>query len=123
MTLDKQFHGDREGTSQGEMLTAGTRIKANRHLRGHRAGHRNPESPQGKLRLQHSRAMTPGHVQMVVRVVPDSGCDQLVGLAGTMTIKIDKVNMTTPNTRWLKRPEMQAVSWTHAMPVEKNEDP
>lgn len=27
---------------------------------------------------------------MVVSVVPDSGCDQLVGLAGTMTIKIGK---------------------------------
>jgi hypothetical protein len=28
MTLDKQSHGDRERTSQGEMLTAGTPVKA-----------------------------------------------------------------------------------------------
>lgn len=27
---------------------------------------------------------------MVVSVVPDSGCDQLAGLAGMMTIKLDK---------------------------------
>ena len=26
-TIDKQFHGDLEGTSKGEMLTAGTAIK------------------------------------------------------------------------------------------------
>lgn len=30
MMLDKQSHGDRERTSQGEMLTAGTPIKATR---------------------------------------------------------------------------------------------
>ena len=27
MSLDKQFHGDLEGTSKGEMLTAGTDVK------------------------------------------------------------------------------------------------
>lgn len=27
MTVEKQFHGDLEGTSKGEMLTAGTEVK------------------------------------------------------------------------------------------------
>jgi Protein of unknown function (DUF3224) len=27
MSIDKQFHGDLEGTSKGEMLTAGTHVK------------------------------------------------------------------------------------------------
>ena len=27
MSIDKQFHGDLEGTSKGEMLTAGTSVK------------------------------------------------------------------------------------------------
>ena len=27
MTLDKQFHGDLEGTSKGEMLTAGSAVR------------------------------------------------------------------------------------------------
>lgn len=27
MSIDKQFHGDLEGTSKGEMLTAGSTVK------------------------------------------------------------------------------------------------
>jgi hypothetical protein len=33
--------------------------------------------------------MTRGTPQLSITVVPDSGTDQLTGLAGTMTIKID----------------------------------
>ena len=35
MTLDKQSHGDRERTSQGEMLTASTPHQGYGHLRSH----------------------------------------------------------------------------------------
>jgi len=44
---------------------------------------------KGSFTLQHIGTMTRGRPQMNVGVVPDSGTDQLVGLAGTMTIKID----------------------------------
>ena len=30
MTLDKQYHGDLEGTGKGQMLTAGTEVKGSR---------------------------------------------------------------------------------------------
>jgi hypothetical protein len=43
----------------------------------------------GSFVLQHSGTMTRGTPQMTITVVPDSGTDQLAGLAGTMTIKID----------------------------------
>lgn len=39
--------------------------------------------------LQHSGTMAHGALQLSVSVVPDSGTGQLMGLAGSMTIKIE----------------------------------
>ena len=90
MSLDKQFHGDLEGTSKGQMLTAGTSVKGS-------AGYVAIEQVSGTLHgrtgsfiLQHSGSMTRGTPQMSVTVVPDSGTDELAGLSGQMTIKIDQ---------------------------------
>jgi len=90
MSIDKQFHGDVEGTSKGFMLSsAATIVKGS-------GGYVAMERVTGKLKdragsfvLQHSGTMTRGTPQMTITVVPDSGTDQLAGLAGTMTIKID----------------------------------
>ena len=89
MTIEKQFHGDLEGTSKGQMLTAGTGAK------GSSGGYVAIEKFSGTLHgrsgsfvLQHSGTMTRGVPQLMITVVPDSGTGQLVGLAGTMTIKI-----------------------------------
>ncbi len=88
MTIDKQFHGDLEATSKGQMLTAGTSVKGS-------AGYVAIEKVTGALHgrsgtfvLQHSGTMTRGAPQLTITVVPDSGTDQLVGLAGKMTINI-----------------------------------
>jgi hypothetical protein len=88
MTLDKQFHGDLEGTSKGQMLAASTSVKGS-------AGYVAMEKVTGTLKgrsgsfvLQHSGTMTRGAPQLTVSVVPDSGTGQLVGLAGAMAIKI-----------------------------------
>jgi len=89
MSIDKQLHGDLEGTSKGEMLTAGTTVKES-------AGYVAIERVTGKLdgssgsfMLQHSGTMTRGAPSLVITVVPDSGTGELAGLAGTMTIKIE----------------------------------
>ena len=89
MTIEKQFHGDLEGTSKGQMLTAGTGAK------GSSGGYVAIEKVSGTLHgrsgsfvLQHSGTMTRGVPQLLITVVPDSGTGQLAGLAGTMTIKI-----------------------------------
>jgi Protein of unknown function (DUF3224) len=88
MTIDKQFHGDLEGTSEGQMLTAGTPVKdsagyvAIERVSGTLHGRR------GSFALQHSGTMTRGVPQLSVTVVPDSGTGQLVGVTGKMTIKI-----------------------------------
>jgi hypothetical protein len=88
MSIDKQFHGDLEATSKGQMLAAGTGVKGS-------AGYVAIERVSGTLHrkngsfiLQHSGTMTRGAPQLSVTVVPDSGTDQLAGLAGKMAINI-----------------------------------
>jgi len=88
MSIDKQFSGDLEANSKGQMLAAMTdttgsagyvaieRVKGTLHGR------------RGTFALQHSGTMTRGAPQLIITVVPYSGTDQLVGLAGKMTINI-----------------------------------
>ncbi len=87
MSLDKQFHGDLEGMSKGEMLSARTDVKesagyvAIERITGTLAGKR------GSFVLQHSATMSRGQPSMSIAVVPDSGTGALAGLIGTMTIE------------------------------------
>ena len=92
MSIDKQFQGDLVGTSQGEMLSAGTAIKGS-------AGYVAIERVIGKLNgrsgsfaLQHNATMTRGAPYLNIVVVPDSGTEGLAGLRGSMHIVIDKGN-------------------------------
>lgn len=88
LSIDKQFHGDLEATSKGEMLAVGTEVKES-------AGYVAMERVSGTLggrsgtfALQHSGTMARGEQTLSVTVVPDSGTGQLLGLAGTMRITI-----------------------------------
>ena len=90
MSIDKQFRGDLEANSQGEMLSAGTDIQGS-------AGYVAIERVTGTLNgrsggfvLQHNATMTRGAPYLNIVVVPDSGTEDLVGLSGTMQIIIDK---------------------------------
>jgi hypothetical protein len=88
MSIDKQFHGDLEGTSTGEMLTAGTGIKnsagyvAMERVTGRLHGKR------GTFALQHNATMTRGEGSLNIIVVPDSGTGDLTGLSGRLNIEI-----------------------------------
>ncbi len=88
MSIDKQFHGDLEATSKGQMLAVSTDVQgsagyvAMERVTGTLHGH------SGAFTLQHSGTMTRGVQQLSVTVVPDSGTGELVGLAGIMTIDI-----------------------------------
>jgi hypothetical protein len=89
LAIDKQFHGDLEGTSRGQMLSAGTDVKGS-------AGYVVIEQVAGTLHgrhgtfvLQHTGTMNRGAPSLSIIVVPDSGTDQLVGLTGTMAIVIN----------------------------------
>jgi Protein of unknown function (DUF3224) len=88
LSIDKQFHGDLEATSKGEMLSAGTDIKGSagyvaiERVTGTLNGH------SGSFVLQHSATMTRGEPYLNIVVVPDSGTSELKGLTGKMAIII-----------------------------------
>ncbi len=88
MSIDKQFHGDLEGTSKGQMLAAMSSVPGSGGYVAMERVTGTLKGQSGSFVLQHSGTMTRGAPQMTVSVVPDSGTGQLVGLAGVLTIKI-----------------------------------
>lgn len=90
MAIDKQFRGDLEGSSRGEMLTAGTDVKGSAGYVAIERVTGTLHGRSGRFVLQHNGIMTRGAPQLTIIVVPDSGTDELTGLAGRMTIEIDK---------------------------------
>jgi hypothetical protein len=88
-TLDKQFHGDLDATSKGQMLAAGTETQGS-------AGYVAIEKVSGTLAgksgsfiLQHNGVMNRGQGSLTIEVVPDSGAGDLAGLSGSMQIRIE----------------------------------
>ena len=88
LSIDKQFHGDLDATSKGQMLAAGTDVKGSagyvalERVNGTLGGRR------GTFALQHSGTMNRGVPSLSIAVVPDSGTGDLAGLSGTMVINI-----------------------------------
>ena len=88
LTLDKRFHGDLEGSSRGQMLTAMTSVEGSA---GYVAIERFSGTLQGRsgtFALQHSGTMSGGRQQLAIAVVPDSGTGELAGVSGQMAILI-----------------------------------
>jgi hypothetical protein len=88
MSLDKQFHGDLEATSTGQMLTAGSVAKGSGGYVAIEKVSGTLQGRRGTFILQHSGTMTRGAQQLTITVVPESGTDELVGLTGKMAIII-----------------------------------
>jgi hypothetical protein len=88
MSIDKQFLGDLEGSSKGEMLAVQTEIKGSA---GYVAMERVTATLAGRTGtfvLQHSGTMTRGEPHLDLTVVPDSATGELQGLTGRMSIDI-----------------------------------
>jgi hypothetical protein len=88
ISISKQFSGDLQAVSIGEMLSAMTAVKGSA---GYVAIERVVGSLQGKrgsFVLQHSGTMNRGDPSLSVTVVPDSGTEDLAGLRGSLTITI-----------------------------------
>jgi hypothetical protein len=88
MSLEKQFQGDLAATSKAEMLTAMTQVKGSAGYVAIEWVSGALDGRNGAFALQHSGTMTRGIPELTVTVVPDSGTEQLTGLAGSMTITI-----------------------------------
>ena len=90
MSLDKQYRGELEATSVGEMLTAMTSTKGSaayvavERVAGTLGG------KAGTFMLHHTGVMNRSAASLEVKVVPDSGTGELAGLEGTMGIRIEQ---------------------------------
>jgi hypothetical protein len=89
MTIAKEFHGDLEAASVGQMLASMSEVKGS-------AGYVAIEKVTGTLHgraggfvLQHRGVMNRGAAELSVTVVPDSGAGDLVGIKGSMNIIIE----------------------------------
>ncbi len=88
MTIDKQFTGDLVGTGQGQMLTGMGQVKGSaaysaiERFTGTVAGRR------GSFVMQHTGVVARGAQSLVITVVPDSGTDELAGIAGILVITV-----------------------------------
>src|SRR5579871_1854678 len=87
--LDKQFHGDLDGNSKGQML-------ATRGVETGSGGYVALESVTAKLNgrsgsfvLQHFGTMNSGAYDLKVVVVPNSGTGEFQGITGKMNIIIE----------------------------------
>ncbi len=87
LSLEKQFHGDLEATSKGEMLSAGSPegsggYVAIEHVRGTLQGR------EGTFALMHNATMIRRVPHLNIVVVPGSGTGALQGLSGKLSISI-----------------------------------
>jgi hypothetical protein len=88
MLIEKQFHGDLEAVSKGQMLTGMAEVKGSgvyvaiEQVKGALKGR------SGSFILHHLGIMVRGAPQLNVTVVPDSGTGELAGIEGSMTILI-----------------------------------
>lgn len=87
--LEKQLHGDLEATSRGQMLAADTAVEGSGAYVAFEIVSGTLRGKHGSFVLQHRGTMRKGDYRMDVTVVPDSGTDELVGIAGTMKIIIE----------------------------------
>jgi hypothetical protein len=89
MSLDKQYHGDLEAASIGEMLasriesTGAAAYVAMERVTGTLAGR------TGSFVLAHLGTMTRDAQHLTVTIVPSSGTGDLTGISGTLTIRIE----------------------------------
>src|SRR3954463_14012570 len=88
-SLEKEFQGDIEGTSKGEMIGAGD-------LAAGKAGYVAMEivtgtlkAKQGSFALQHSGTMNAGAQNMDIQVVPGSGTGALKEISGRFAIRVE----------------------------------
>ncbi len=90
MSIDKQFKGDLEGTSLGEMMTVGTPVKGSAGYVAVEVVTGSIKGRKGAFTLMHHATMKENaDFRMNIVVVPDSATGELAGLTGKMDIIIE----------------------------------
>jgi hypothetical protein len=90
-TVAKEFQGDLVGTSRGEMWTADGIVEGSAGYVAIERVDGSLHGRRGAFALLHQGTMRRGgEFRLSVIVVPDSGTDELAGIAGTMSILVAK---------------------------------
>lgn len=87
-TLEKEFQGDLQGTSKGQMLAISTAVEGSAGYVAMEQVNGTLDGRRGSFALMHNGIMTRGVPQLSVTVVPDSGTGDLTGISGQLDIKI-----------------------------------
>lgn len=87
-SIDKQFHGALEGTSKGEMLSAGSAAGSGGYVAIEKVSG-TLEGRVGTFVLQHDATMDNGTPRLSITVVPGSGTGALSGITGRLDIIIE----------------------------------
>ena len=88
MTIDKQFHGDLEATSKGQMLTGGSNPRVSAVYVAVEKVTGTLKGRKGTFILHHTGIMDQGKPDLSISVAPGSGTGELAGIAGKMNIII-----------------------------------
>jgi hypothetical protein len=88
-SIDKEIHGDLEGTSKGEMMGGGDYKQGTAGYVAIELITGTLNGKHGSFALQHSSTMDQSGAKMNILVVPGSGTGELKGISGTFTIKIE----------------------------------
>jgi hypothetical protein len=89
MSLQKTWHGDVEATSSGEMLTAMAPDKSSGAYVAVERVTGKIGTRKGSFSLVHRGVMSKGQQELSISVVPGSGTEDLAGLEGIVTIRIE----------------------------------
>jgi Protein of unknown function (DUF3224) len=88
MSIDKQFHGDIEATSIGQMMVGGNEANKARVYVALETVTGSLKGKSGSFILAHRGTMTSSAQDLSVIIVPDSGTEELKGISGTLKIEI-----------------------------------
>jgi len=89
LAIEKEFEGELDATSTGEMLSASTSVEGSAGYVAIEQVTGNLSGRKGSFVLQHFGTMNRGSDRLVLEVVPDSGSGGLSGLSGKMAIRIE----------------------------------
>jgi hypothetical protein len=88
MLLEKQYSGDLIATGKGEMLTAVTDTKGSASYVAIEQIAGVLDGKEGSFVVHHTGTMAGGVDQLSIAIVPDSGTEQLTGIAGKLSLKV-----------------------------------
>ncbi|MEJ2408927.1 MAG: DUF3224 domain-containing protein [Novosphingobium sp.] len=89
MAISKTYKGDLTGDGTGQLLAVRTPVEDSAGYVAMERVFGTLDGRTGTFALQHSGTMDKGAQTQSVTVVPDSGTDDLTGLAGSMTIRAE----------------------------------